>query len=315
MINKLYGIKKLLCNSPMVKINYEYKGIKRNCYAKLEWYSLTGSVKDRVAYNIIFNAYKLGELKRGDKIVEVSSGNMGISICAIANITQNPVTIIMPKAMSEERKKLIKLYGATLVEVDDFKAAFDLCAEYVKNGYFCPKQFENKFNLNVHERITGAEIAAKIKNRRVWYFVSGVGTAGTLCGAGRYLKKHLGLKVLAIQPKNAQILTGEKYPKHHKLQGISDEIVPKLFSEQLVDRYVEVGDNDALKVAQKLCKMLALPVGISSAANFIGCVISENNAVTIFPDDNKKYLSTDLSDLSVSSELADKIKLISVKYI
>jgi len=138
---KFKTIKSLVSNTPIVEINYRFNGSKHKAYAKCEWYSLTGSIKDKVAYQIFFDAYTNEQLHTGDKIVEVSSGNMGISICAVANLLGNPVTIIMPKNMSSERKSLIRQLGATLVETDDFKSAFDLCEEYKKNGYFCTEQF------------------------------------------------------------------------------------------------------------------------------------------------------------------------------
>ena len=135
-MNTFKNIKSIIEKTPMAEITYKYNGIKRKIYAKCEWLSLTGSIKDRVAYQILKEAYEKGSLKHGDKIVEVSSGNMGISVVAMANLTGNPVTIIMPKNMSEERKKLLKLYGATLVEVEDFIEAFKVCEEYKKQGYF-----------------------------------------------------------------------------------------------------------------------------------------------------------------------------------
>lgn len=313
MVQKLEKIKWLIKNSPMVKIKYRYQGKAGTVYAKCEWYSLSGSIKDRVAYQVFYDAYKSGALKSGDRIVEVSSGNMGISVSAIANITKNPTTIIMPRNMSEERKKLIRLYGAKLILVDDFNSAFSLCKKMQKKGWFCPQQFANVNNIKAHQNITAKEIMEKLNGKKITYFVSGVGTAGTLMGCGGYLKKKMGVKVIAMQPKNAQILTSTKRAKPHKIQGISDEIVPKLFSKNIVDGYVSISDNDAVAMAQKLCKNLSLPVGISGGANFLASVLV-GGAVTVFPDDNKKYLSTTLSGKTMS-KLANQIKLISVEYI
>lgn len=308
-----YNIKKMFCNSPMVEIVYAFNGKTRKCYAKCEWYSLTGSVKDRVAWQILKDAYKSGKLKTGDKIVEVSSGNMGISLCAVANLTGNPTTIIMPKNMSEERKQLLSLYGATLVEVNDFNEAFRVCEIYERDGYYCPRQFENESNLKVHSSVTAKEILRGVKCKNVSTFISGVGTSGTLAGVGEALKKQ-GFKIIALQPENAQILNGGKAGKH-VIQGISDEIVPKLYDEKIVDDFVSVNDIDVFAMAQKLCKCLSLPVGLSSSANFLGCVLCGENAVTIFPDDNKKYLSCDIGKGKFESSLVDEIVLKSVKVV
>ncbi len=314
MLHKLESIQQMLNNSPMIEIEYEYLGKTGVIYAKCEWYSLTGSIKDRVAYQIFHDAYKCGALKNGNKVVEVSSGNMGISVSAIANITGNPTTIIMPRNMSDERKKLIKLYGAKLKLVNDFSEAFKLCEKMQKHGCFCPQQFANTQNKLAHQNITGKEIADKVAGKGVKYFVSGVGTSGTLMGAGEYLKQKLGLKVIAMQPKNAQILNTNIAPKHHKIQGISDEIVPRLYDKNVVDGFVAVGDNDAIAMAKKLCKCLSLPVGISGGANFLAGVMLGEKVATVFPDDNKKYLSTDLCKV-VRSKLVSQIKLKSVRYI
>src|SRR5574344_1078147 len=307
----LENIKNLSINTPLIQIDCKYMGKKHKIFAKCEWFSLTGSIKDKVAYQIFFDAYKMGKLKQNDKVIEVSSGNMGISIVAMGNLFHNPVTIIMPKNMSEERKKLIKMYGGNLIEIDDFKNAFVLCNEYIKNGYFCTKQFENESNYKAHYNLTAKEIFFILKNKNVKVFVAGVGTSGTLTGIGKFLKNKMNIKVFAIEPQNSQILSGGK-PNHHKLQGLSDEIVPKLFDKKIVDKFLPISDNDAIAMSQKLAKVLSLGVGISSGANFLGAVLSRKNAVTIFPDDNKKYISTDLSK-DINTNLVDSIELLNLK--
>ena len=310
----LTKIKKLVSNSPIVDITYSYDNHIRHVYTQLGWFSLTGSIKDRVAYQIFYDAIKKKQINSNTKVVEVSSGNMGISVCAIANLLKLDTTIIMPKLMSEERKKLIQLFGAKLVLVDSFIDAFKLCEEYEQKGYFCPHQFENKSNVLAHYNITGKKLFSKIKNKQVSTFVSGVGTGGTLVGAGKFLKEKMNLKVLAIEPKKAPILTKSAPLKKHSIQGLSDEIVPKIYDKNLVDEIIQIDDDDAIAMSLKLCKELSLGVGISSGANFLGCVLSNTNAVTTFADSNKKYLSTNLSQ-NVESKLVDKIKLISVKVI
>ncbi len=313
-MQQLKFIKGLIKNTPMVEIKYEFQNKINYIYAKCEWFSLTGSIKDKPAFQIFYDAYKSGKLHTGDKIVEVSSGNMGISICAIANLLGNPSTIIMPKNMSKERKLIIKQYGATLVEVENFKEAFALENEYIKNGYFCTNQFANKSNTKANRQITAKEIYQKIKNKNIEYFISGIGTSGTLSGIGEFLKQKLNLKVLEIQPKNSRILSNQKPFLPHKIQGISDEIIPALYDKALVDKIISISDEDAIAMSQKLCKELSLGVGISSGANFIGAVLSQKPSVIVFPDDNKKYLSTDLAN-PCSTPLVEKIHLLSVRKI
>lgn len=313
-MQKLKSIKPLISNTPIVEIKYRYNDNINYVYAKCDWYSLTGSIKDRVAYQIFLDAYVQKKLKKGDKIVEVSSGNMGLSISAMGNLLGNPVTIIMPKNMSEERKKLIRQYGATLIEADDFHHAFSLQEKYIKDGYFSTGQFSNLSNIKAHQEITAKEIYDKIKNKKVKAFVSGVGTGGTLVGVGGKLKQKLNLKVFAIEPNNARLLSGQKPYMHHKIQGVSDEIVPDLYDKNIVDKIIPVKDEDAIAMSQKLCRELSLGIGISSGANFIGAVLSQRTCATVFADDNKKYLSTDLSK-PISTPLVDAIELIEIKYI
>lgn len=308
----LENIKDLTTNSPIVDIKYEYENQVFHVIAMCGWFSLTGSIKDRVAYQIFHDAIKDNRLNKKSKIVEVSSGNMGISVCAIANLLGLKTTIIMPKTMSKERQKLIKLFGAKLVLVDDFKTAFDLCSKYEENGYFCPHQFANNSNTTAHYNYTGFALKNSVKSNFLSSFVSGVGTSGTLTGAGKFLKETLDLKLIAIEPKNAPILSNSAPLKKHLIQGLSDEIVPEIYDENLVDEIIQISDDDAIAMSQKLCKFLSLGVGISSGANFLGCVISKSNSATIFPDSNKKYLSTKLTK-KVKSKLVDKINLLSIK--
>ena len=163
----LVNIEKLVSNSPIIEIKYRFKNKLNSVFLECSWYSLTGSIKDRVAYQILKDAYQMGLLNKGDRIVEVSSGNMGISLTAVANILGNPITIIMPYDMSQERKKLLKMYGAELIEVQDFIEAFKLCEEYEKKGYFCTHQFDNFSNIRAHYEMTGANLSCKLKNKKI----------------------------------------------------------------------------------------------------------------------------------------------------
>ena len=311
---KLEKIKALVSNSPMVEIKYRFNNEIRIAYAECSFYSLTGSIKDRVAYQVIYDAYTMGAIKKGDPIVEVSSGNMGISLTAIANITGNPITILMPSSMSIERKQLLTMYGANLTEVDSFKTAFNKCKELQNKGYFCTSQFDNFSNIKAHYDITGENIINKLNFKPISNFVAGIGTSGTLMGAGKKIKECRNTKIVAIEPENARIISGIYPLKQHKLQGLSDEILPSIYNADIVDNIVQISDNDAIAMAQKLCKELSLGVGISSGANFIGCVLSGNHSATVFPDDNKKYLSTDLS-CHITTSTVDSIELIDMRYL
>lgn len=309
-MNKLNEVNKLIGNTPLIEVSYSYKGKVKTVLAKLEWYNLSGSIKDRPAYEIIKTAYEKGELKEGQTICETTSGNMGISISAIARLINNPVVICMPKFMSEERKELLKLYGAKLELTENFIEAFKKAEEYKKNGAYLTYQFENDNNPKAHFNGTAKEIFSKLKD--IPYFVSGVGTGGTLMGIGSFLKSKLGTKIVALDPKEASLLTFGRSMGKHKIQGLSDEIIPKIYDRNLVDSIIQISSDDAVCMAQKLCKELGLGVGISSGANFLACVLTGNRAVTVFADDNKKYLSTDLSG-NVKSDLVDEIKLIGYK--
>ena len=309
-MNKLNEVKRLIGNTPLIEVSYSYKGKVKTVLAKLEWYNLSGSIKDRPAYEIIKTAYEKGELKEGQTICETTSGNMGISISAIARLINNPVVICMPKFMSEERKELLKLYGAKLELTENFIEAFKKAEEYKKNGAYLTYQFENDNNPKAHFNGTAKEIFSKLKD--ISYFVSGVGTGGTLMGIGSFLKSKLGTKIVALDPKEASLLTFGRSMGKHKIQGLSDEIIPKIYDRNLVDSIIQISSDDAVCMAQKLCKELGLGVGISSGANFLACVLTGDRAVTVFADDNKKYLSTDLSG-NVKSDLVDEIKLIGYK--
>lgn len=311
---KISNVKKLTTDSPVVEITYSFGTDVKKVFVVCGWFSLTGSIKDRVAYEIFSEAIKNKIISSKTKVVEVSSGNMGISVCAIANLLKLNTTIIMPKSMSNERKKLLKLYGAKLILVNNFKEAFDLCKKYEQSGYFCPHQFENNANTLAHYKYTGKKIFKAIKNKHVHTFVAGVGTAGTLMGVGKFLKEQINMQVCAVEPSSAPILSKSSEIKKHSIQGLSDEIVPKIYNADIVDNIIKISDNDAIAMSQKLCKQLSLGVGISGGANFLACVLTNTDAATVFADCNKKYLSTNLTQ-KVDSELVNKINLLSVKWL
>ncbi len=312
MKTKISNLKKLIGNTPLVQIKYKYLGKIRNAYFKLEYYNLTGSAKDRVALSILTNALLDGSLKPNQTIVETTSGNMGISFSAIGSYLGHKVVIFMPKHLSDERKALLKLYGAELHLTNDFNEAFVKAKEYAKtHNAYLTKQFDNIYNVQAHYTTTAVEIAQVVPSPK--YFLAGVGTAGTLMGVGSYLKNKYGTKVIALEPLSSKILSLGVSLGHHKLQGLSDEIVPSIYDPSLVDSIVSVADNDAIAMAQKLARELGLGVGISSGANFVGCVLTgKNNVISVFTDDNKKYLSCDLVK-PTQSHLVDNIELLGMK--
>ncbi len=306
---KFEQLEKLIGNTPLIKINYKYEDNIRCAYMKAEWYNLSGSIKDRVALYILKNAYEKSLIDENTPICEVTSGNMGISFACISRYLGNPITICIPKFMSEERFKILKMYGATLDLAEDFFDAFEKAGQYKKKGYFLTYQFENEYNKIAHYETTGPEIATKLDN--VPMFIAGVGTAGTLNGCGSYLKDKFGAKMYALEPLQSSILTVGKSLGPHKIQGLSDEIIPGLYPAHSVSKIIRVDDVAAIVMAQKLCKELSLGVGISGGANFLGCVQSGiDGAVSVFADDNKKYLSTALSDDTLKSDIVDKIELL-----
>ena len=308
------GLKEMSVNTPLIEIKYKYLDKKYSVYVKCEWFSLTGSIKDKVAYGLIKSAYRQGKLKKGDRLVEVSSGNMGISLVAMARYLGHSVTILIPKFVSEERKKLLRLYGAEVIETDDYGEAFKLLEVYKSLGYYNVDQFENKSNIRVHENITAREILCKVGCKGVENFVCGIGTSGTLIGVGRVLKGKMGVRVIALEPDRARIITASPPYEKHTLQGLSDEILPKIYDSTIVDDVIQITDDDAIAMSRKLCRDLSLGVGISSGANFLGAVLSGGNAITVFPDDNKKYLSTALME-EKNTPLVDSIELLSFRVV
>ena len=316
----------LIGNTPLIKIYYKYNNKIKYIYSKLEYYNFTGSIKDRVALYMIKNAKKRGDLKENMPIIEATSGNTGISLSALGNIYNHKVYIFMPDWASRERIAIMKNYGAEVILISRKNGGFKRClieAEKLSkqiNGYWT-NQFSNKDNFLAHYEMTGREIAMKI-NERIGGFVSGVGTGGTLMGVGVRLKeKYRDMKIVAIEPEKMPIISGGKIISGHKIEGIGDDFVPELLDKSKIDKIFLINDDDAIMIAKNLSKLLGLGVGISSGANFLGAVMlgDEENLpiVTVFADDNKKYLSTDLGNLNLkygNKELvSNKIELIKIE--
>ena len=293
-------IDKLIGDTPMIKIKYRYQNEENFVYAKLEYYNYSGSIKDRVAYYILTKSKELGYLKDGQAIIEATSGNTGISFAALGALMHHPVHIFMPDWVSLERIKIMELYGAHVYlvskEEGGFKEAIRRSGEYAQkiNG-FLPKQFENILNVEAHFNSTGKEILRDLP--KIDTFVSGVGTGGTLMGVARYLKEQKNnIKIVALEPSKMPMMSGGQIIGNHKIEGIGDDFIPEIVDQKLIDKVILIDDEDAINMSRLLAKKLGLGVGISSGANFLASALSGGKCVaTVFADDLKKYLSTDLA--------------------
>ena len=313
-------------NTPLIKIKYKYNEKENYIYTKLESYNLTGSIKDRVAYYIINQAYKEGKLKKGMEIVEATSGNTGISLAAMGAFFGNPVHIYMPDWVSKERLNLMKMYNAkvTLISKEEggFKRAIKEAINYAKeNNVFLSNQFENEHNVLAHYETTGKEIVDKL-GKNIGGFVSGIGTGGTLMGVAKKLKEeNENVKIYALEPDRMPLLSKNKIIDNHKIEGIGDDFIPKIVEKDKIDKVILVNDDDAVNMARKIALNLGIGVGISSGANMIASVLekeeNEGNIVTVFADDNKKYLSTDLSkQVDNNTEyISNKIELLDYEFL
>ena len=302
-------LKHMIGNTPLLAIRFAFRGKERVIYAKAEHLNMTGSIKDRMAFHILKRAYQESHIQPGDTIAEATSGNTGISFAAIGRALGHQVVIFMPDWMSEERVALIKSLGAKIVRVRRDQGGFlgsirmteDL-AEHQPH-VFLPSQFANEANVEAHEKTTGPEIWWQLYFHSIKpdAFVAGVGTGGTIMGAGRFLRlRNPAIKLHPLQPAESPTLSVGHKDGQHRIQGISDEFIPSILELEKLDPVVSVHDGDAILMAQKLAAGLGLAVGISSGANFLGALMTQNEmghdavVTTVFPDDNKKYLSTDL---------------------
>ncbi|TBR18077.1 cysteine synthase family protein [bacterium] len=308
-LRRLSDLGSLVGNTPLLAVEFRYKGADRVLYAKAEHLNLTGSIKDRMALHIVTQAVARGELTPEGPIVEATSGNTGIAFAAVGRALGHPVVIFMPDWMSQERKDLLRSLGAEVRlvthEQGGFLGSIRMAEEYAARtpGAFLPRQFSNPDNVSAHEVTTGPELWWQFDALGLTpdAFVAGVGTGGTIMGVGRYLRSvKRGLKVHPLEPANSPTLTtGHKVGKH-RIQGISDEFIPEVVKLAELDAVVSIDDGDAILMAQKLAVGLGLGVGISSGANFLGALKVQETlgpravVATVFPDDNKKYLSTDL---------------------
>lgn len=307
--DRFQGVSRLIGNTPLLAIEFRYREQLRLLYAKAENLNMTGSIKDRMAYYILREGYASRSLAPGGEIVEATSGNTGIAFAAIGRALGHPVTIYMPDWMSQERIDLVRSLGAMIHLVSKAEGGFlgsiamaEDRARHSK-GAFLPRQFSNEANVQAHAVTTGPEIwwQLRFNGLKPDAFIAGVGTGGTIMGVGQFLREqNREIKLHPLEPANSPtISTGHKVGKH-RIQGISDEFIPSIVDLDSLDPVVSVPDGDAILMAQKLANTLGLGVGVSSGANFLGALIAQNQlgsgsvVATVFPDDNKKYLSTDL---------------------
>lgn len=284
-------------NTPLIRIDFRRGADKsvRSVFAKPEWFNPTGSIKDRMAAYILARAEERGDLKPGQPMVEMTSGNTGIAFAALGALTRRPVHIFMPDWMSVERVRLLRLYGAEVHLVSAAEGGFGGAKRLAEKAArelaaFRPAQFENPDNVLAHYYGTGAELERQLP--RIAAFVAGVGTGGTLMGVARRLPRAA---MVAVEPSAAPALSGGTESRPHAIEGIGDGFIPQIVERRRIDRIVQIDDGDAVRMAARLSRELGLGVGISSGANFLGAALTAETVpgavATVFPDDSKKYLT------------------------
>lgn len=307
-MGKVYTkLTELIGNTPLLELsNYEEKhGLKARVVGKLEYFNPAGSVKDRIALAMIEDAEEKGLLKEGSVIIEPTSGNTGIGLASVAAAQGYRIILTMPETMSVERRNLLRAYGAELVLTEGAKgmsgaiAKAQELAEVTPNA-FIPGQFINPANPDVHRRTTGPEIWEDTDGK-VDFLVSGIGTGGTITGAGEYLKsKNPNIKIIAVEPSDSPVLSeGRSGP--HKIQGIGAGFVPDVLNTGIYDEIIPVKNEDAFATGREAAKVEGLLIGISSGAALWAATQIANrpeNAgktiVVILPDTGERYLSTPL---------------------
>ncbi|WP_156290011.1 cysteine synthase A [Oceanobacillus salinisoli] len=293
----------LIGETPIVKLNGITDENSADIYVKLEFFNPGSSVKDRIAMAMIEAAEEEGILKEGDTIVEPTSGNTGIGLAMVAAAKGYKAILVMPDTMSIERRNLLRAYGAELVltpGADAMKGAIAKAEELRKeNGYFMPQQFNNEANVDVHERTTGKEIASQMKDG-LDAFVSGIGTGGTITGAGKVLKEHFdGIKLYAVEPSASPVLSGGS-PGPHKIQGIGAGFVPEILDTEIYEKVITIENEEAYETARLVARKNGILGGVSAgaavaAAKKVAKDLGKGKKVlAVFPDNGERYLSTPL---------------------
>ncbi len=289
--------------TPVVKINKLTEESNSSVYVKCEFFNPGSSVKDRIAKGMIEDAESKGLLTKDTTIIEPTSGNTGIGLALVAAAKGYRAVFTMPESMSIERRMLLKILGADIIltpKEKGMKGAIAAAEELAsKPGYFMPQQFDNVANPKVHRLTTAREIIEDFKNIGLDYFVSGVGTGGTITGVGEELKKVFpDIKIIAVEPDASPVLSGGS-PSPHKIQGIGAGFIPPILNSAIYDRIIRVTNEEAIDTARNLINKEGILAGISSgAALFAALKIAKEetgkNILAVLPSTTERYLSTDL---------------------
>ena len=294
MINN--NVLDMIGNTPMIKLNNIGNS---NLYVKLEKYNPAGSIKDRAVYYMVENLEKNGILKKGDVLVEATSGNTGIALSMIGSLKGYKVIIVMPETMSVERRTLMKAYGAKLILTEGslgMKGSIEMMNKLLSENtnYISLKQFENEYNPLAHYETTGVEIYNQVKDIDI--FVCGVGTGGTISGVGKYLKEqNPNIKVVAVEPEGSPVISKNKKGSH-KIQGIGAGFIPKNYNKNVVDEVITITDEESYEGVRIMAQKEGILVGISSGANIYAALklcemYPDKKIVTVAPDGIDKYMS------------------------
>ena len=303
MVRVANSISELVGQTPIVKLNRLVEEGSADVYLKLEYMNPGSSVKDRIALAMIESAEESGDLKAGDTIVEPTSGNTGIGLAMVAAAKGYRAILVMPETMSMERRNLLRAYGAELVLTpgpEGMGGAIRKAEELSKeHGYFMPQQFKNLSNPEVHRRTTGKEIVEQM-SEGLDAFVAGIGTGGTITGAGQVLKQNFdNIKIYAVEPVDSPVLSGGK-PGPHKIQGIGAGFVPDILDTKVYDEVIQISNDEAFEYARRAAKEEGILGGISSGAAIRAAlkVAKELGAgkkvLAIIPSNGERYLSTPL---------------------
>ena len=303
MVKNAQSIVELVGETPVVKLNRSVPEGSADVYLKLEYFNPAKSVKDRIALAMVEAAEKKGVLKPGGTIIEPTSGNTGIGLAMVAAAKGYKLIVTMPETMSLERRNLLRAYGADLVLTpgpDGMKGAIAKAKELAeKHGYFMPQQFENEANPEVHRLTTGPEIVKQMGDQ-LDGFVAGIGTGGTITGAGQVLREHYpNIKIVAVEPKDSPVLSGGK-PGSHKIQGIGAGVVPKVLNTEIYDEIYTVSNEEAFEASRKVARLEGILGGISAGAAIHAAfkLAKElgpgKKVLAVIPDNGERYLSTDL---------------------
>ncbi|MCI1859096.1 MAG: cysteine synthase A [Sporolactobacillus sp.] len=296
------AVTELIGHTPVVRLNHLTGAGDAELYAKLEYFNPGGSIKDRIALSMIEAAERDGKLKPNDTIIEPTSGNTGIGLALVAAVKGYRAILVMPETMSIERRKLFKAYGAEVILTPGsqaIKGSIAKAQELAKEkGYFLPQQFKNPANPRIHYLTTGPEIVEAFDTLDA--FVAGVGTGGTLSGAGKALKEHFkAIKIYAVEPKDSPVLNGGKGGPH-KIQGIGTGFIPDTLDTSVYDEVIDVSNEQAFEYARLAGRKEGVLAGISGgAAVYAGVQVAKKlgegkKVVVIIPDNGERYLSTPL---------------------